>query len=59
MVEQERKVTRPVQMRIENGEVIRASGDVRCKHCNFPYYDHDQVAPGFTVILCNGKLMKL
>jgi len=48
------------QARVEACDWQRASGDVDCKHCKRPYYDHATVQ-GFEWLhrLCDGRFVKL
>lgn len=54
-----RRMSPPVRKRLDNGDMIRASGDCICDECGFEYRQHDQVAAGNTMILCDGRLVKL
>lgn len=56
------KVDRPVQVRIDFGDYVRASGDAVCgvNGCNFKLREHTEVR-GFPTlhIRCDGALVKL
>lgn len=48
------------QHRVDQGEIVRAGGDVACDHCGHLYYDHPAVV-GFEWLrrACDGRLLKL
>ena len=51
---------KPDQLRVDRGDVIRASGEAECSVCGCLYYDHDTVR-GFRWLhrACDGRLLKL
>lgn len=51
---------KPDMKRVDAGEWVRASGQVLCDKCNYPYADHVPVV-GYEWLtrLCDGNLVKL
>lgn len=49
-----------VEKKLGVGDFIRASGDVVCKKCGFPYKNHPSAnGAGYMNELCDGTLIKL
>lgn len=51
---------KPDEKRVDAGDWMRASGDVKCRDCGFEYREHDTVR-GYRWLhrLCSGRLVKL
>lgn len=60
LVPRRRKPYKPDAVRVEDGDWIRAAGDVLCKTCGYAYREHAPIV-GFEWLhmLCNGKIVKL
>lgn len=49
-----------IEVRMENGEIQRASGEVICAKCGLTYYQHPRILGVLYLALgCNNEILKL